>query len=48
MILRVINSDNLNPLPNPTQSLPVIVKVHYAMHNTSLFKFSVANLAPTL
>ena len=48
VILRAINSVNLNPHPNPTQSLPATVKVHYAMRNISLFKFFVANLAPTL
>ena len=48
MISRAINSVNLNLHPNPTQFLPVIVKVHYAMHNISPFKFFAANPAPTL
>ena len=48
MILRVINSVNLNPHPNPMQSLPATVKAHYDMLNISLFKFFVANQAPTL
>lgn len=47
VISRAINSVNLNPHPSPMQSLPVTAKVHYAMHNISLSRFSVANLAPT-
>jgi hypothetical protein len=48
VILRVINSVNLNHPPSPMQSLRVTVKVHHAMHNIFLSKFSVASLALTL